>query len=263
MQERHSNREQYFNEQAITTQKFVIPFIQAFKTLNEHTWVMEPGCGEGGNFLPFLQLGCNCVGIDMDVPRVKLGKQYYANNPLNHKLELIGQDIYLAAPSMQGKFDVIFLRDTIEHIIDQEKFMSFIKGFLKPDGVIFFAFPPWLMPFGGHQQLMSSKWLSKVPWTHLLPKPLYFGLMRWAGETENTIQILKEIRATGIRLEQFEKYAKRAGYELTFKQYYFIQPNYETKFGLKPRKLWPIIGSIPWVRNFFTTAGYYVLKNKA
>jgi 2-polyprenyl-3-methyl-5-hydroxy-6-metoxy-1,4-benzoquinol methylase len=70
-------------------------------------------------------------------------------------------------------FDVIFLRDVIEHIHNQERFIGFIKRFLKDDGVIFFAFPPWRMPFGGHQQIIPNRFLSMLPFYHILPKYLY------------------------------------------------------------------------------------------
>ncbi|MTT25236.1 class I SAM-dependent methyltransferase, partial [Parabacteroides merdae] len=41
---------------------------------------------------------------------------------------------------------------------------------------------------------------------------------------------------------------------------YFINPNYETKFNLRPRRLWRFL-NIPYIRNFYTTCGYYILKN--
>jgi hypothetical protein len=65
------------------------------------------------------------------------------------------------------------LRDVIEHIPDQDRFFKHVRSYLQPDGVIFFGFPPWYMPFGGHQQVCHSKFLSKLPWFHPLPFPLF------------------------------------------------------------------------------------------
>ena len=44
---------------------------------------------------------------------------------------------------------------------------------------------------------------------------------------------------------------------------YFINPHYETKFGLRPRRLSPLIGAIPYVRDFFTTSCFYIMKDEA
>ena len=52
MQERHINRDRYFEEQAQTTRKYYIPYIKRIVgDLPEK--VLEVGCGEGGNLLPF------------------------------------------------------------------------------------------------------------------------------------------------------------------------------------------------------------------
>ena len=50
------------------------------------------------------------------------------------------------------QFDLILLKDVIEHIPDQERVIPYLKEFLKPGGRVFFGFPPWYMPHGGHQQ---------------------------------------------------------------------------------------------------------------
>ncbi|HMP31544.1 MAG TPA: class I SAM-dependent methyltransferase, partial [Saprospiraceae bacterium] len=63
MHERHKNRDQYFKEQSITTKKYVLPYGNEFMKIDQNTRVLEIGCGKGGNLLPFLELGCSCVGI--------------------------------------------------------------------------------------------------------------------------------------------------------------------------------------------------------
>ena len=56
MQERHSDRERYFDEQARTTEKYYIPYIRkCFPELPQE--VLEVGCGEGGNLFSFAKLG--------------------------------------------------------------------------------------------------------------------------------------------------------------------------------------------------------------
>jgi hypothetical protein len=80
------------------------------------------------------------------------------------------------------------------------------------------------------------------------------------GESEATIKGLFEIKDTGISIERFEYILKRENYKTEKRVFWFINPNYQTKFGLKPRKQIKLITSIPWLRNFFTTAIYYVVS---
>ena len=56
MQERHSDSLRYFNEQALTTQKYVIPYLESLKKIDSSLSVLEIGCGEAGNLKPFLDL---------------------------------------------------------------------------------------------------------------------------------------------------------------------------------------------------------------
>ena len=50
------------------------------------------------------------------------------------------------------------------------------------------------------------------------------------------------------------------GYKKDKVLYYFINPNYEAKFGLKPREQVGFISSIPFVRNFLITTSYYLVS---
>jgi hypothetical protein len=88
---------------------------------------------------------------------------------------------------------------------------------------------------------------------------MYAWLMRTAGESESRIKDLLEIKETGISIERFERILRQEQYRTLRKTLWFIQPNYEVKFHLHQRRVAPILRSIPWLRNFYTTAGYYVV----
>ena len=261
MQERHFNREQYFKEQGITTKNYVIPFIYDTKKIDKNTSVLEIGCGEGGNLTPFLEAGCKkIVGIDMSTAKIEDGKKIFANIDINNNVELIADDIYNLSPDIIGQFDIIFARDVLEHIHNQERLMGFIKGFMKPDGKFFLGFPPWHNPFGGHQQMCKSKFLSKLPYFHILPKFAYKFILKCFGETDSCISNLLEVKQTRISIERFERILRKEGYIKNKRTFYFINPNYEVKFGIKPRKIWKLIAIIPFIRNFFITTNYYVIS---
>lgn len=257
MQKRHSDRAQYFTEQNIVTEKYIIPYIQQVKQVTPALAVAEVGCGEAGNLKPFLDMGCRVTGIDIAAHKIENGKRFYAGHPLEHNLTLIADNIYHVRPDTVGKHDLIIMRDTIEHIPDQELFMVHLKKFLRPGGKIFFAFPPWRMPFGGHQQICESR-LSSVPYVHLLPRKLYVGAMKLFGESDDKITGLLEIRDTRLSISRFKRILKRNSFKIEKEDYYLINPNYEIKFKLKVRKL-PAIANIPHLRDFFTTTYYCVV----
>lgn len=260
MQKRHSDKFQYFKEQANTTRKYVIPYIENQLPITKETTVLEIGCGEGGNLLPFMELGCKITGIDLSVGKIEKGNEFYQNHKNRENLILIADNIYNRKDL--GTFDIIILRDVIEHIPNPEYFMSYFKCFFHKNSIVYFGFPPWQNPFGGHQQICRSKILSKTPYFHMLPTFVYKGVLKFFGETESRINDLLEIKETGISIERFENIVREQNYSIIDRTFYFINPNYEVKFKLKPRKQNKLIGSIPWVRNFFTTAVYYIIETK-
>jgi SAM-dependent methyltransferase len=259
MQKRHSNRQQYFLEQDITTRKHVIPFIGKFKEITPEVQVLEIGCGEGGNLKPFLDSGCRVTGIDLSEHKIRLAHSFFADHPKKERLQLICNDIYrIEAPAIP--YDVVIMRDVIEHIHDQERFMAYIKPFIHPDALFFLAFPPWQNPFGGHQQICRNKLTGHLPWIHLFPVPVYRGILRAGGESHATVENLMEVKETGISIERFEEIIHKLSYRILAKKHFLINPNYEVKFGMRPMVQAAWISAIPWIRNLFTTSAYYILS---
>ncbi len=259
MHERHTDRERYFKEQAQTTAKYVIPFINSILPVSSSSSVLEIGCGEGGNLLPFIEAGCSRItGIDLSKNKIDNALRFYSNITGGGKVEFIVADIY-EAPSI-GSFDLVMMRDVLEHIHDQEKLIGFVKRFLNPGGILFIAFPPWNNPFGGHQQMCDGRVLSKLPWIHLFPRWLYGAILKAGRESPAKIEGLLEIKDTGINLGRFERAIKKEGFLTLKKSLWFINPNFEVKFGLRPRLLPQFLGKIPFLRNFITTTGYYIIS---
>lgn len=263
MHERYLNQELYFTNQAKSTKKYIVPYIRSIKEIEPSARILEIGCGGGGNLEPFAKMQVKeIVGIDLDKNAITFADKMYSSMEGVVKPTFICRDMYEITKSEIGEFDIIIMRDVIEHIVNQEKFLAFIKQFLKEDGVIFFGFPPWQMPFGGHQQVADSKLVQRLPYVHLLPLKTYISILRKSGESESKIAALLDIRKTGISIERFKKAVKNAGYKFEDITPYFINPNYEIKFNLKPRKKIPVIGDIPCIRNFVTTCIYAVISKR-
>ena len=211
--------------------------------------------------IPFIERGCKCVGVDLAENRIEAAKSYLENEVAAGKVEFLCQNIYDTAFVNRFKnfFDVIILKDVIEHVPGQAEFIVQLKKFLKPGGQIFFGFPPWYMPFGGHQQVAQVKWLSVLPYYHILPRFIYKAILKLGGEHPDYIRELMEIKATQITIERFERIVKKSGLKVLNKQHYLINPIYKYKFGLKPRKQWTPITWLPYFRDFVTTCVYYTV----
>ena len=116
------------------------------------------------------------------------------------------------------------------------------------------------MPFGGHQQVCSNKWLANFPYYHLLPTFLYKGILKLFKEPYYTIKELLDIKKTGISIERFERIVKKNKFKTIKKKFFLFNPIYKYKFGINPRKQYNLIAKMPYLRNFLTTAVYYLIE---
>ncbi len=257
MQKRHTNRNQYFKELAQTCEKYFLPFIERHIQITPECNILEIGCGEGGNLVPFSKRGCRVTGIDISEIRIAEAKQFFREEKLEGYF--LSQDIFTA--SFKDKFDII-IHDVIEHVLAKKRLLTIALDLLNRNGLIYVGFPPWQMPFGGHQQICSNKIISSLPFIHLLPTKTYNAVLKKAKVSQHTIDGLLEIKDCRTTIEHFKKLIKEIDLMQVDEAYYFINPHYETKFGLKPRKTISFFSSIPILRNFFTTSYFAILKKE-
>lgn len=262
MFEFHADRKRYFNMQLLNAREYVVPFIEEKFKVKPGMRVLEIGAGEGGVIKAFINKGCVGVAVELDETRVEDGRRWL-NREINAGiLQFFVSDIYNTnIYELGGPFEIIVLKDVIEHIHDQARLLEKLHEFLKPNGVIFFGFPPWQMPYGGHQQ-MCEHFLAKVPYMHLLPASLYKRLLKLGNESPGTIDILMEVKETGISIETFEKILSNTGYETINMRHYAINPIYRWKFGWKPIVQSRFISKIPVLRNYITTCVFYLVQNQ-
>jgi hypothetical protein len=93
-----------------------------------------------------------------------------------------------------------------------------------------------------------------------LPAIIYKAILKIFGESNAKIDALLEIKETGITIERFEKILDLTNYKIEKKTNFLFNPNYEIKFKIKPKEQYKLISSIPLVRNFVTTAVYYIVS---
>jgi 2-polyprenyl-3-methyl-5-hydroxy-6-metoxy-1,4-benzoquinol methylase len=260
----HHDKDEYFKQQKDNAAEFIHPFVEQFVKIDSNLKVLEIGCAEGGVLCSFLEKGAKGVGIELLQARLDLANHYLSAQIPSEQFTLINKNIYDINPAedLPFLFDLVILKDVIEHIPHQEKVLAEMTKLLAPGGKIFFGFPPWQMPFGGHQQICESKILHLLPYFHLLPRFMYKAVLKMFGEKDSTIEELMDIKSTGISLERFERICKENDYKIVNKKLYLINPIYKYKFKLTPRKQFGFISAIPYIRNYFTTCGYYLIEKK-
>ena len=187
MQERQTNRELYFEELAATSKKYFIPYISEFKKIERGMSILEIGCGDGGNLLPFAEMGCDTTGVDISSGRIEDAIPFLRKR--SARGTFIASDIF-KMKELEHKFDLVICHDVLEHIADKTDFLSKMPQYLKPGGLVFLSFPAWQMPFGGHQQICRSKALSHLPFMHLCPAA-NTPSRSWTGGCSSSTRIMK------------------------------------------------------------------------
>ncbi len=190
----HNDKKRYFEMQAQNARSYIVPFVEKHMVITPGMRVLEIGCAGAGVLKAFTEKGCITVGVELDEPRLVLAREFMKEELEQGRISFVSKDIYKVdiEQELKGRFDIVILKDVIEHIHNQEKLIGWMKGLLNPAGVIFFGFPPWQMPFGGHQQIMTNKLLSKLPYFHLLPMAAYKGLLKFFKQDVHLLQRLKK-----------------------------------------------------------------------
>lgn len=261
MQRRHSDRFSYFKDSACTAREFYLSYVEKFHCIGKGVRILEVGCGEGGNLLPFAERGCEVTGLDLSATRIAQAKDFFEQSGYNARF-VHADFLAMKTPPAEKRYDLLVIHDVIEHIHRKNDFIRHAHDFLAPGGIIFWGFPAWQMPFGGHQQICKSRLCSHLPFIHLLPSRLYNGILRLCGENEERRKELLEIKRTRMTIERFEQLLKTNGCTLIHRCLWLINPHYKKKFNLKPRKLSQPLARLHYMRNFVSTSCFYVTQKE-
>jgi SAM-dependent methyltransferase len=153
----HHSRARYFEHQYRVTADHVIPFIEESGALSANAHVLEIGCAEAGVLKAFLERGAVAVGVDRNGNRLEQGKEFLSDAIRGGQLTLLNQDAHTLGEhaEFRGRFDLIVLKDVIEHVEDRPALFALMARLLRPGGRAFVAFPPWRMPFGAPTDLQQ------------------------------------------------------------------------------------------------------------
>ncbi len=241
--------EKHFHEQREFAQRYLVPYLATHVPDLHRARVLEVGCGEAG-FLDVLHsLKIHAVGLELSPARVALAR---SKNPA---LQVVVGDITDpgCVEAVGGNFDLVVMRDVLEHVPDRPATLRNLARLLKSRGYLYVSFPPKYSPFAGHQQVGRSV-LRLVPFLHLLPAPAVRLLGRLLGEAEYQVQNIILNRHHGLTIGAFERLCRQHGFTLMVRELFLTRPVYRVRFGLPSIRL----PNLPFVREFLTL-GYEAL----
>jgi len=180
--------------------------------------ILVVGCGEGGVVQYFRDLTFDCEGLEINGDRV-----VFKNNNI-----MIGDISDKALTNvLLTRYDLIIMRDVIEHI--ENKSMAFfnISELLNDDGYLYITFPPKNSAFAGHQQNLKS-WLRYIPFVHRLP----MWLLSMLSKDKHGLKHMKDTYSMGQSALLFPFWCEWFELEPIVTDYFLSRPIFNLRYGL-------------------------------
>ncbi len=237
--------EKHFYEQINYTEKYLISYmksnIEGFSTQKK---ILDLGCAEGGTVYHLTNQGYICDGLEIEAGRARIAQKY-----TNGKADIFICDITQPL-KIQKRYDIIIMRDVIEHISQKEKALNNISKLLNENGVLFLTFPLKYSPYAGHNQ-NAKNWLKYFWYITLLPKSI-IKLLVPKRDIDNYLY-LKENALSFYKLKQL----LQNKWKFIRIDFFISRPIFKIRLG------WPIVKfpQIPIIREF--TNGCEVLVRKS
>lgn len=247
----------YWNYMYDLGKSFIVPYLAEKGIFKSGYHVAEIGSAEGGVLAAFMDAGAS-KGLGTDIAVVRLEKGKYIAGIGGIDLQYTTHDIVTQEPSDEWKdeFDLVLLRDVIEHLDDPTSALKNIKMVMKDDGKLFVTFPPFHSPYGGHQHTVKSTG-GKFPYIHLLPKSTFNKFIEKGVQAD--IGEANRIYDLRLTIPKFEKAVADAGLKVVLKECYFLRPVFKMKFGLPSLKI-NTLAKIPFIAKYFTLEASYILE---
>jgi SAM-dependent methyltransferase len=202
--------------------------------------------------------------MDVDERLVSLARRHNDRDGIDAKVfvgDVFDED---AAFYREGPFDLVLLRDVIEHLADTTRALRIVRRHLAESGRVFVIFPPYYSPYGAHQQILPRKKLlflpyNKLPYLQLLPRGMFEALVRGEGSAHREVRSLSGIRLT---IGRFERCVREAGLSAVRKKMFLTRPSFALRYGV-PVVGASVVGAVPVLREIGVTAAYYLLASVA
>jgi SAM-dependent methyltransferase len=200
--------------------------------------VLDVGCGHGGVLAELAAAAeghgglAPSVGIDLDGEMIRHARGRFPSP----RVAFERADFFGYGGGDRG-FDLVLLRDVLEHIVEPERALEKALSLLRPGGLLYLSYAPFYSPFGGHQHNGAGVF-SHVPWLQMLPAGIFRGLLRLSGNAYKTGEHLAAdmdtVLRTRLTLRRFGRMLRRLPFAVLSRRRYLVRPDYRIKFGLPP-----------------------------
>lgn len=251
----------YRRYQVMLATRFLIPTLARWGVAVAGKRMLEVGCGDGGCAATFARAGCAVTALDIDERLVTIAREINQREGVDARLH-VGDIEHADCPGLdEGPFDVVLLRDVVEHLENLVGALRNVRAHLADGGVVMVVFPPYYSPYGAHQQILPRKTLlgipyNKLPWIHLLPTPWFLRAAGGAAASNREVARLRSVRLT---LRRFGRDVATAGLRVRARRHYLFRPSFQLRYGA-PVLPAGVLGSVPLLRELVVTAGYYLLE---
>jgi len=246
--------EKHFYEQQIFTKEYLLPYFQKYIPDFHNKKILEVGCAEGGLLEIMHKLSIYSVGLELSAERAAVANE---KNP--HLKVVVGDIMDPNLPAiLNEKFDLIIMREVIEHIPNKNAAFDNLDKLLNANGYLFISFPPKRSPFAGHQQIGRSI-MKTVPYLHVLPKSFLKVAANLMNEKEGYIDEIKLHYSTGCTIKEFERQSAKKFLNPIKKEFYLFRPIYALRFGLPTIKL----PNIPLLREYISMGCETLLQKRS
>ena len=241
----------HFNEQKQFTNSYILPYFEAHLPEFRNMKILEVGCAEAGFLDVLYEMKIEATGLELEQGRVDIALKNSPN--LNVMVGDITDDKIVE--KIGKSFDLILMRDVIEHIPDRIAAFKNLNKLLNKNGFLYITFPPRFSGFAGHQQNAKSI-LQFVPFLHLLPNFIIrlFGNL-FDEKTELIEGIILNYRI-GLTIGAFEKLYSQHQFKSVVRELFLFRPVFKIRFNITPRKF----PNIPLLREFFAFGCEYLLQ---
>lgn len=245
--------DKHYYEQRAFASSYLVPYLRLHLPDLAHMRILEVGCGEGGLIAVLHEQGVEAVGLELSPARVAIARE---KNPL---LRVHVGDI--TDPNCNevvgGDFDLVVMRDVMEHIVERAAAMRNVRAVLRQGGFFYVSFPPKYSAFAGHQQVGRS-FLRFLPFVHLLPAILVRILGRIGKEHGHQIESILGHGRHGLTIAAFERLCRAQGFRPVVRELFLVRPIHRMRLGLRPLRA----PDLPVVREWLAT-GYEALWQRS
>jgi 2-polyprenyl-3-methyl-5-hydroxy-6-metoxy-1,4-benzoquinol methylase len=243
-----------YSEQQWYGENFLFDYSQFKDVKNKR--ILEIGCAEAGLLKFYHKKGAVCSGIELSDIRY--------NNALlldkKKEIDLFQADICdpnSYSKHIKKKFDMIIMRDVIEHIDNKKIALANIFEILKPGGKLFMSFPPKYCAYSGHQQTIPN-FLGKLPFIYMFPDVIYKKYLKLISCPEKMIEYLILTKRTRVSIRKMQEIVKSLGFNILNHSKWFSRPAYAFRFNFP--KIKNPFSFIPILDEIFSNGVLYLLE---